>query len=50
MAKRVLNGMLDTSRGLALEGWAQSQLVGSEDFGEGVQAMLQRREAKFRGA
>lgn len=50
MAKRVLNGMLDTSRGLALEGWAQSQLIASEDFGEGVQAVVQKRPAQFRGA
>ena len=49
MAKRLLNGMLDTPRGLALEGWAQSQLIGSADFGEGVQAMLQKRPAQFRG-
>ncbi len=49
MAKRLLNGMFDTPRGLALEGWAQSQLIGSQDFGEGVQAMLQRRPAQFKG-
>lgn len=49
MAKRVLNGTLDTARGLALEGWAQSQLIATQDFGEGVQAMLQRRSAQFRG-
>lgn len=49
MAKRLLNGMVDTSRGLALEGWAQSQLITTEDFSEGVQAMLQKRTANFRG-
>ncbi|MBK6431290.1 enoyl-CoA hydratase/isomerase family protein [Candidatus Amarolinea dominans] len=47
MAKRLLNGMFDTPRGLALEGWAQSQLIATQDFGEGVQAMLQRRPAQF---
>ncbi|MBK6561932.1 enoyl-CoA hydratase/isomerase family protein [Candidatus Amarobacter glycogenicus] len=49
MAKRLLNGMFDTPRGLALEGWAQSQLIATQDFGEGVQAMLQRRPAQFKG-
>lgn len=49
MSKRLLNGLFDTARGLALEGWAQSQLIGSQDFGEGVQAMLQRRPAQFKG-
>ena len=41
--------MFDTPRGLALEGWAQSQLIATQDFGEGVQAMLQRRPAQFKG-
>lgn len=49
MSKRLLNGMYDTPRGLALEGWAQSQLIATHDFGEGVQAMLQRRQAQFKG-
>ena len=49
MSKRLLNGMFDTPRGLALEGWAQSQLIATQDFGEGVQAMLQRRPAQFKG-
>jgi enoyl-CoA hydratase/carnithine racemase len=49
MSKRLLNGMYDTPRGLALEGWAQSQLIATQDFGEGVQAMLQRRPAQFKG-
>ncbi len=49
MAKRVINGMLDTDRGLLLEGWAQSQLVRSADFAEGVQAAIARRAAEFRG-
>jgi enoyl-CoA hydratase/carnithine racemase len=49
MAKRVIDGLADLDRGLQLEGWAQSQLFASEDFGEGVQSFLQRRPADFKG-
>lgn len=49
MAKRVIDGLADIDRGLLLEGWAQSQLLSSEDFMEGAQSFLMRREAKFKG-
>ena len=49
MAKRVIDGMFDTDRGLLLEGWAQSQLFATQDFSEGVQAMIARRPAEFEG-
>ncbi|MGD2079283.1 MAG: enoyl-CoA hydratase/isomerase family protein [Chloroflexota bacterium] len=39
LAKRVIDGIVDLNRGLALEGWAQSQLVNSKDFTEAVQAL-----------
>ena len=45
----VLDGLHDTERGLMLEGWAQSQLIQTKDFAEGVQAAVQRRPAEFRG-
>ena len=43
------DGLFDTERGLMLEGWAQSQLIRSADFSEGVQAAIARRAAEFRG-
>lgn len=49
MAKRIIDGLHDTERGLMLEGWAQSQLIQTKDFAEGVQAAIQRRPAEFRG-
>lgn len=49
MAKRVIDGMFDVDRGLLLEGWAQSQLIRTTDFSEGVQAAIARRAAEFKG-
>ncbi len=49
MAKRVIDGLHDTDRGLQLEGWAQSQLFATEDFLEGAQAFMTRRPPQFRG-
>lgn len=49
MAKRVIDGLADIDRGLMLEGWAQSQLFSSEDFLEGAQAFMARREPQFKG-
>ena len=49
MAKRVIDGLADLERGLMLEGWAQSQLVSSEDFSEAVQAYITKRPPDFKG-
>ena len=49
MAKRVIDGLADIDRGLMLEGWAQSQLFGTQDFMEGAQAFMMRRRAEFKG-
>ncbi len=49
MAKRVIDGMADVERGLLLEGWAQSQLIRTNDFMAGVQAAIERRAAEFKG-
>ena len=38
--KRVINDIMDTQRGLNAEAWAQAALFRSEDFMNGVQAML----------
>ncbi len=37
--KRVINDIVDNSRGLQIEAWAQAQLFRSEDFRRAVQAM-----------
>ena len=49
MAKRVIDGLADVDRGLQLEGWAQSQLMQSEDFLEGAQSFMLRRPPNFKG-
>jgi enoyl-CoA hydratase/carnithine racemase len=48
-AKRVINGMFDVEGGLQLEGWAQAQLMRSQDFEVGVQAMLTRQPPAWTG-
>lgn len=50
MAKRVIDGLSDIDRGLQLEGWAQSQLISSEDFMEGAQAFMMKRPPVWKGA
>ncbi len=49
MAKRVIDGLADVDRGLMLEGWAQSQLFGTEDFMEGAQSFLMKRPSQWKG-
>jgi enoyl-CoA hydratase/carnithine racemase len=48
-AKRVINGISDLDRGLSLEAWAQSVLMRSEDFANGVQAMLLKQPVEWKG-
>jgi enoyl-CoA hydratase/carnithine racemase len=48
-AKRVIDGMTDLDRGLQLEAWAQAQLMHSEDFEIGVQAMLLKQAPEWKG-
>lgn len=40
--KRVINDIVDNSRGLQLEAWAQAQLFRTEDFVNAVDAMLNK--------
>ncbi|MFZ1399762.1 MAG: enoyl-CoA hydratase-related protein, partial [Candidatus Promineifilaceae bacterium] len=49
MAKRVIDGLSDIDRGLMLEGWAQSQLMSSEDYVEGAQSFMMKRPSHFKG-
>jgi enoyl-CoA hydratase/carnithine racemase len=49
MAKRVIDGLADIDRGLMLEGWAQSQLFGTEDFMEAIQSFMMKRPPNFKG-
>ena len=48
-AKRVIDGMGDVERGLQLEGWAQSQLIRTQDFEVGIEAMLTKQHPQWRG-
>lgn len=49
MAKRVIDGLADIDRGLQLEGWAQSELLKTEDFMEAAQAFMMKRPSEFKG-
>lgn len=49
MAKRIIDGLTDIDRGLMIEGWAQSQLIATEDFQEGMQALMMKRPPDFKG-
>jgi len=42
-AKRVVNHIMEHSRGLQLEAWAQAQLFRTDDFINAVQAMLDKK-------
>ncbi len=48
-AKRVIDGMSDTERGLQLEGWAQSILIRSQDFEVGIESMLTKQPPQWKG-
>jgi 3-hydroxypropionyl-coenzyme A dehydratase len=49
MAKRVIDGLADIDRGLMLEGWAQSQLITTEDFQEAVRAYMLNKTPDYKG-
>ena len=49
MAKQVINNIIDLERGLTLEGWGQSQLFRTEDFGEAVTSFMMKRPPDFKG-
>ena len=51
LAKWLLNRSLDSDRGTAFEeeAWAQELASRTEDFQEGVQAFIERRDVQFRG-
>jgi enoyl-CoA hydratase/carnithine racemase len=51
MAKHIVDqgDGLDKHSQMALERWAQSQLLGTEDFQEAVRAFLEKRPANFKG-
>lgn len=48
-AKRIIDGLSDLDRGLQMEAWAQAHLMRSEDFEIGVQAMLSKQPATWKG-
>jgi len=47
--KRVIDGMVDVDKGLQLEAWAQNHLIQTEDFMNGIQAVLTKTKPKWRG-
>jgi 2-(1,2-epoxy-1,2-dihydrophenyl)acetyl-CoA isomerase len=51
LAKWLLNRSLDSDRGTAFEeeAWAQELASRTEDFQEGVQAFIERRDVQFKG-
>jgi enoyl-CoA hydratase/carnithine racemase len=48
-AKRVIDSIADGGRGFELEAWAQNQLIRTEDFATGVQAMLLKQSPEWKG-
>jgi len=48
-AKKVIDGTSDLTRGLTLEGWAQSVLMHSEDFSRGAIAALTKQAPDWTG-
>lgn len=48
-AKRIIDGMGEVEHGLQLEGWAQSQLIRTQDFEVGIEAMLTKQPPQWRG-
>lgn len=48
-AKRVIDGLYDTDRGLQLEAFAQSHLIKTGDFETGAQAMLTKQPPEWKG-
>lgn len=48
-AKRVIDGAAEIDRGLQLEAWAQAQLVQTQDFQIGVQAMIAKSAPLWQG-
>jgi enoyl-CoA hydratase/carnithine racemase len=48
-AKKVIDGIADIDRGLQMEAWAQNQLMRTQDFEIGAQAMLTKQPPQWTG-